>query len=102
MRKFHANSVKLPVICEKHVIAVISGIFLRNPGKFDGTHEEACVKKGAKRGGAGLKRPAAARGRRFAVDTRRRLSLRKGKARPRGAVDGESARFAPYGPENAP
>ena len=59
-------------------------------------------KKGAKRGGAELKRPAAARGRRSAVDTHRRLSLRKGKARPRGAVDGESARFAPHGPKNVP
>ena len=57
---------------------------------------------GPELGGAGLKRPAAARGGRFAVDTHRGLSLRTAKARPRGAVDGESARFAPYGPENAP
>ena len=55
-----------------------------------------------KRGGAWLKRPVAARGRRFAGDTHRGLSLRTAKARPRGAVDGESARFALRGPENAP
>ena len=36
------------------------------------------------------------------IRTDGRLSLRTAKARPRGAVDGESARFAPYGPENAP